>query len=358
MGAIERSHFGTLSDGQRVEAIDLRGEGIELRVITYGAAIQALRVPDRSGAMGDVVLGYPDLDLYETKPQYFGGTIGRYANRIAAGRFELDGRLYQVEPNDGPNALHGGAKGFDKQVWTVAETGEGDRPFVVLERTSPDGEEGFPGELKARVRFTLSAPGELTIGYEATTDRPTLCNLTNHSYFNLGGVEQLGTALNHRLQVMADRFLPIDATAIPNDGLAPVEGTPFDFRQLRRINDGLRNGASRQIVLGRGYDHSFVLSDGMRDKPALAARVEDEISGRAMELWTTEPGLQVYSGNFLDATTVGKFDQLMRQGDAFCLEPQHHPDTPSRSDVPSARLDPGKLYRSTSIYRFANRVIR
>ncbi|MCQ8783380.1 aldose epimerase family protein [Mangrovibrevibacter kandeliae] len=350
--AATRRPFGTLSDGGAVEAVELIGEGISVRLIGFGAAIQSLYVPDRDGRMADVVLGYPDLGLYETRPLYLGATIGRYANRIAHGRFEIDGRLVQLACNNGANSLHGGPGGFHHRNWTIAALGDDPVPSVTFERVSPDGEEGFPGTVTASVRYALTAPGELTIAFEAETDAPTIVNLTNHSFFNLAGTERLQAILDHRLTVDADAYLPIDAGSIPTGEVRSVEGTAFDFRSGRAFGEHIHDGADPQIAAARGYDHNYVLNAGGSIEPVFAARVEDPASGRVMELHTTEPGLQVYSGNFLDASTVGKYGQVQRQSDAFCLEPQHFPDSPNRPEFPSVRLEPGARYRHTSIYRF------
>jgi len=345
-----RESFGTMPDGAPVERVRLRGaDGFEVTIISYGAAVQALHVPDRDGKLADVVLGHDDLQPYLASRRYFGATVGRYANRIAGGAFTLDGQQYRLPVNDGPNSLHGGLHGFDRKNWTIEALGDAS---VTLSCISPDGEEGYPGTLSTRVTYSLTGNSELTIAFEATTEATTVVNLTHHGFVNLGGVEQSGDILDHVLTLHADRYLPVDAVAIPLGGPAQVAGTPFDFREPQPIGARIRQ-ADEQLRLGRGYDHNFCLSDQRLAAPRLAARVEHPLSGRVMELLTDQPGLQFYSGNFLDGTAAGKFAQLYRQSDAFCLEPQAWPDTPNRPDYPSARLDPGQTYRHTSIYRFS-----
>jgi aldose 1-epimerase len=349
-----RARFGTTPDGVAVEAVTLTAShGISARVITYGAALQSLMLPDRMGRASDVVLGYDDLAGYVAKPQYFGTTVGRYANRIARARFTLDGKTYSLAANDGPNALHGGKKGFDKVVWTIAEVKSRPVASVTLTYVSADGEEGYPGTLRVSVTYALGDDETLTTHYEATTDKPTVVNLTNHSLFNLSGVGSGRGVLDQRLTVNADEYTPVDATLIPTGELRAVAGTPFDFRKPAVIGARIRDASDAQIAIGRGYDHNFVLRGGVTEAPKLAARVEDPISGRVVELFTTEPGVQVYTGNFLDGTTIGKSRGAYRQGDGLALEPQKFPDSPNQPAFPSARLDPGKTYRQTSYYRFS-----
>jgi aldose 1-epimerase len=350
---VARAPFGSTPDGIAVEAVTLTSHGITARIITYGATLQSLLAPDRMGRAADVALGYDDLAGYVAKPQFFGATVGRYANRIAGAKFTLDGKAYSLAANNGPNALHGGAKGFDKVVWTIAEVKNGPVASVTLTYTSRDGEEGYPGTLKASVTYALDDHQTLTTSYQATTDKPTIVNLTNHSLFNLAGVPAARSILDHRLMVNADAYTPVDATLIPTGELRNVVGTPFDFRQSIGIGERIRDASDAQIAIGRGYDHNFALRGGVTDTPKLAARVEDPISGRVLELYTTEPGVQVYTGNFLDGTTVGKAHVTYRQGDGLALEPQKFPDSPNRAAFPSARLDPGQTYRQTSYYRFS-----
>ena len=350
--AVTRDGFGTLADGRAVERVRLRGAGgFEARIITYGAALQALLVPDAKGALADIVLGHDDAAGYEARRDFYGATIGRFANRIAGAAFELDGERIALPANDGANTLHGGPGGFDRVLWSVEAIEESDTPAVTLRHVSPDGESDFPGSLDVRVSFRLSAPGELTISYEAVTDRPTVVSLTNHSFFNLDGVAAGGDILDHVLTLAADSFLPTNAEAIPlPEPPRPVAGTPFDFRSGAAIGARIREDDA-QLRAGRGYDHNFCL--GISAQPRLAARVEATSSGRVMELLTNQPGLQFYSGNFLDGAAPGKYGRLHRQSDAFCLEPQAWPDAPNRGDFPSARLDPGETYRHVSIYRFS-----
>lgn len=348
-----RTVFGEMPDGTRIEAITLDTPGsISARVITYGATLQSLMVPDRTGRLDDVVLGYSDLEYYLERPQYFGSTVGRFANRIAGARFSLDGEEFVLAGNDGPNSLHGGARGFDKVVWTVDEITTGPVASVRLSYVSPDGEEGYPGTLHASVTYSLDDTGVLTTSYEATTDKPTIVNLTHHSLFNLAGVQSGRGILSQWLMIESDVYTPVDATLIPTGELRPVAGTPFDFTESHQIGERIRDASDAQIVIGRGYDHNFALRGGASATPKLAARMEDPVSGRVMELFTTEPGLQVYSGNFLDGTVAGKGRVAYRQGDGLALEPQKYPDSPNQPRFPSARLDPGETYRQTSYFRF------
>ena len=347
-----RAVFGTTPDGVAIEAVTLKsGDGITARILTYGATLQALLAPDRAGQLADIALGYDDLAGYVAKPQFFGSTVGRYANRIAGAKFTLDGKAYTLAANNGPNALHGGAKGFDKVVWTIAAVKSGPVASVTLTYTSRDGEEGYPGTLRASVTYSLDENRTLTTSYEATTDKPTIVNLTNHSIFNLAGAPAARSILGHRLMVNADTYTPVDATLIPTGELRSVADTPFDFRQSQPIGARIRDASDTQIAIGRGYDHNFVLRGGATASPKLAARIEDPVSGRVLELFTTEPGVQVYTGNFLDGTTVGKSHTVYRQGDGIALEPQRFPDSPNHSAFPSARLDPGQTYRQTSFFR-------
>ena len=349
----ERESFGKLPDGTAVEAVSLtNGHGVFVRIIAYGAAIQSLKLPDRHGKTADVVLAYPDMAGYLAKPQYFGATVGRFANRIAGAAFSLDGHRYALTRNDGANSLHGGAKGFDKQLWTITEVKSGPTASVTLSRTSPDGEEGYPGELRASVTYSLDEHDALTVRYAATTSRPTVLNLTNHSLFNIAGAASGRDVLGQRLTIAASAYTPVDASLIPTGEIRPVAGGAFDFRSPHLIGERIHNGAEPQLVIGRGYDHNFVIDGGVTPEPKFQARLEDPISGRAMEVSSTEPGLQVYSGNFLDATVVGKDGQIYRQADGLALEPQHFPDSPNRPEFPSTRLDPGQTYRQVSIYRF------
>jgi aldose 1-epimerase len=354
------------ADGTPIEMFTLtNSHGIEVQAMTYGGIITSLKVPDRSGTPGDIVLGFdsPQGYLGDPPPPYFGAIIGRYGNRIAKGRFTLDGHTYTLATNNGPNHLHGGNKGFDKVMWHAEgkETREG--ASIVFTRTSPDGEEGYPGTLEVRVTYTLTDANELIVEYHATTDKATPVNLTQHSYFNLAG-EGSGDILAQELTINADRFTPVDDTLIPTGQLAPVQGTPFDFRRPTPI--GARIGANDdQIKKGPGYDHNWVLNRGTRSEgrgaeagPAglvLAARLRDPKSGRTMEIRTTEPGLQFYSGNFLDGTIKGKHGHVYGKHSGMCLETQHFPDSPNHANFPSTILQPGRSYDSKTVFTFSAR---
>lgn len=348
---VVREVFGTLPDGRPIERISLQGSnGFEARIITFGAALQALMVPDRSGRCDDVVLGHDEFDGYLRNRRFFGATVGRYANRIANARFVLDGNAVQLTANNGKHALHGGPDGFDRKLWQIIEIEEGAEPCVTLAYVSADGEEGYPARLDVRVTYRLTGPSEVSISFEARADRPTIVNLTNHSFFNLEGAASGANILDHRLTVFADRFLAIDPEAIPLTGLPrAVAGTPFDFRTPSTIGARIRRD-EEQLRNGKGYDHNFCL-DGAGEL-RLVARLEAPRSGRILELLTDQPGLQVYSGNYLDGSIQGKQGLLYRQSDAVCLEPQVWPDAPNRPDFPSPRLTPGDTYRHRSVYRF------
>ena len=349
--AAKQVEFGKVAEGM-VQAVDLsNSHGISARIITLGAAIQSLQVPDRNGHSADIVLGHATPAEYVAKPQYFGATVGRYANRIAAGVFTLDGKRYQLATNDGPNHLHGGPRGLDKVLWKVDSISQGPAARVVFSYVSPDGEEGYPGTLKITATYTLNEANELAVEYRATTDKPTVVNITNHSYFNLGGESSGKDVLGHRLTLMADAYTPVDKTLIPTGERRAVAGTPFDFRTPEPIGKRIRDGKDTQLVVGRGYDHTYVVN-GAAGTLRIAARLEDPASGRVMELLSTAPGIQFYSGNFLDGTSVGKSGHLYRQGDALCLEPGVFPDTPNHPDFPTARLDPGATYVNQIVYRF------
>ncbi|HEX5787776.1 MAG TPA: aldose epimerase family protein [Woeseiaceae bacterium] len=354
-GAAEarREDFGATADGTRVTAVRLSNDaGYSVRVLSLGATIQSLEVPDREGNIADVVLGYPTAAEYLDKPRYFGSTVGRYANRIGAARFELDGRTYELEANDGRNHLHGGLEGLDKLHWTVESAESGTPARAVFRVVSPDGAGGYPGTLAVLAEYSLADSGELRIAYEATTDETTIVNITNHAYFNLAGADGGHGILDHELTIHADRYTPVDETLIPTGELAGVAGTAFDFRAPRRIGDEVRDASDPQLVYGRGYDHNFVLNDADGTlRPA--AVLHDPASGRTMELLTTAPGLQFYSGNFLDGLTVGKNERMYRQGDALCLEPQVFPDAPNQPGFPSARLEPGETYSNVMVLRFS-----
>ncbi|WP_174292534.1 aldose epimerase family protein [Sphingomonas bacterium] len=348
----QRSTFGTLPDGRAVPAATLRNaHGVSVRVIAYGAAIQSLRMPDRRGQVADVALGYRTLAEYLAKPQYFGATVGRYANRIAAGRYAVDGRPFQAPVNDGPNSLHGGVAGFDKVLWTVTSVRSGPVASVTLRYVSRDGDQGYPGALTVDATYSLDERDTLTIEYCATTDRLTIVNVTNHNYWNLSGEGSAAGAMGTSVTIPADRYLPTDAHAIPTGELRSVAGTPFDFRQPHAVGERVREGADQQIGYARGYDHNWVIGAEVTPDQHLMARVSDPASGRGFELWSNQPGLQFYSGNFLDATSTGKSGHLYREGDALVFEPQIFPDTPNHPAFGSARLAPGQVYRNVMTYR-------
>lgn len=348
----KRSDFGATKDGTAIQAVTLTGaNGVSARIITYGATLQALNAPDRTGKIADITLGYDTIAAYEAKTNYFGVTVGRYANRIAGGRFTLDGRTYQLPKNNGEASLHGGTKGFDQMVWRIVDIKQGAVASVTLALTSPAGDQGYPGKLDVTVTYTLDDAGALTIDFGATTDAPTVVNMTNHAIFNLAGEGAAGGIYAHRLTIPAKRYLPVDANLIPTGELKPVANTVFDFTTGRVLGDGIRDGRDPQIVVGRGWDHNWVLDKGATADPQLAARVQDPASGRVLEVLTTEPGVQFYSGNFLDGTLVGKQGHVYRMGDGLALEPQKFPDTPNQPAFGSARLDPGQTYRHRMIYR-------
>lgn len=348
-----RAPFGTLADGQKIEVVTLTGDhGVSARVISYGAALQSLNLPDRHGKLADVVLAYPDLKDYVENPQYFGATVGRFANRIAKGKFTLDGKPYQLTINNGPNSLHGGTKGFDKVAWTVTKVTKSPEPSVTLQYVSPDGDQGYPGRLTTTATYTLKSDSELEIDYTATTDKPTIVNISNHTYWNLSG-EGSGSVLDDVLTIPADSFTPTDKTAIPTGKFRPVAGTDFDFRAGMAIDKHIRDGRAEQLLIGHGYDLNWVISRKPAKQMRQVAKVADPHSGRVLTLFSTQPGLQFYSGNFLDGTSKGKSDRIYRQGDAFVLEPQLFPDTPNHPDFGSGRLDPGQTYHNRIVYRFS-----
>jgi len=348
-----RAPFGQTGDGKTVEIVTLTNtHGMRARIMTYGASLQSLLVPDRRGKLADVVLGYDSLQGYLDRRQYFGATVGRYAIRIARGRFTLDGKTYQLTLNEAPNSLHGGVKGLDMQLWKIVDLKQGPQASVTLEYVSPDGDQGYPGTLTIRATYALSEDNQLTIAYTATTDKTTIVNLSNHTYWNLGG-EGSGTVMDQRLTIAGAAITPVDAASIPTGQILSVADTPYDFRTAKPIGRDIRDGRSQQLLFGHGYDMNWVIARSETTQPRVVARVEDAQSGRVMTLLSTKPGLQFYSGNFLDGTTVGKAEHIYRQGDAFVLEPQLFPDTPNHPEFGSARLDPGQTYRNTIIYRFS-----
>jgi aldose 1-epimerase len=348
----KREPFGTLADGRQVEAVVLRNQaGIRVRIMALGAAVQSLLVPDRTGHAGDIVLGFDSPEEYVQNPSYFGATVGRFANRIAKGRFTLDGKAYTLATNNHGNHLHGGLKGFDKVLWTIDSVKSASPATAVFSYTSPEGEEGYPGTLHVTATYSLDDDATLRVEFKATTDKSTIVNISNHSYFNLSA-ETGASVLNHLLLVNASKYTPVDAGLIPTGELRAVQGTPFDFRKPTPIGARVRDGHDQQIRYGRGYDHNFAL-DGALGEMRLAARIADPSSGRVMEIFSAAPGLQFYSGNFLDATIAGKGGRVYREGDALVLEPQLFPDAPNQPAFPSARLDPGKTYVNTMEYRFS-----
>jgi aldose 1-epimerase len=350
---IEKTAFGKTTDGQPVDLYTLTNDkGMVVTLANWGATIVSILTPDRNGKMADVVLGYDNVTGYLTNPTFFGCTIGRYGNRIAKGRFTLDGKEYTLPLNNGPNSLHGGPEGFHKKLWMAEEVKAPDAVGVRMHYLSKDGEEGYPGDLHVMVTFTLDNQNELKINYEATTDKPTVVNLTNHSYFNLLG-DAAGDILGHVLTINADRFTPVDSTLIPTGELRPVEGTPFDFRQPTTIGARI-NQKDEQLSFGKGYDHNFVINQ-KGPKPWLAAEVFEPTTGRVVDVLTTEPGVQFYSGNFLDGTLVGKKGVVYKYRSGLCLETQHYPDSPNHPDFPSTTLRPGEKYQTTTIYKFSTR---
>lgn len=354
----KRETFGNMPDGSKVDAVVLsNAHGMQARIIALGASIQSLATPDRNGKSANIALGYATLADYLGNPQYFGATVGRYANRIAKGKFTLDGHAYSVPVNNGVNSLHGGSKGFDKVLWTVGEVKhDAGKASVTLSYVSPDGDMGYPGKLTASVTYTLDEENHLSIDYRATTDKTTIVNLSNHAYWNLSG-EGSGSVMEHRLTIPGDAYLPVDAGSIPTGEIRKVAGTPFDFRQAKPIGRDIRTNDA-QLLDGHGYDHNWVISKDEAAALRVVARVEDPASGRVLTLKSSKPGLQFYSGNFLDGTSVGTGGHVYRQGDAFVLEPQLYPDTPNQAAFGSARLEPGHEYRNLIVYEFTTESAR
>lgn len=345
---MENRPFGKTPEGENVDLYTLtNAKGVEVSISTYGGDVVSLKVPDRAGKFADVVLGFDDFQGYLLPPPYFGALVGRYGNRIAKGMFSLDGVKYKLAVNNGENSLHGGLKGFDKRVWKAKQASP---ESLELSYLSKDGEEGYPGNLSSTVTYTLTDNNELKIDYVATTDKKTVLNLTNHSYFNLAG-EGEGDILGHVVMIDADRFTPTDPGLIPTGELRKVDGTVFDFRKPRAIGERI-NVTDEQLLGAKGYDQNWVLNrtgDGLQ----LAARVKEPHSGRVMEVLTTQPGLQFYTGNFLDGTIHGKGGKIYGQRSAFCMETQHFPDSPNHPDFPTTELKPGETYHHTTMYRFS-----
>jgi aldose 1-epimerase len=350
---VSKQNFGKTADRQEIDLYTLTNRnGVEVKITNFGGIVVSLKVPDRNRKFDDVVLGFNDLDTYLKGHPNFGALIGRYGNRIAKGRFTLNGVEYKLAVNNGENHLHGGIKGFDKVVWTGKEFPTRAGAAVRLTYLSKDGEEGYPGNLNVAVVYTLTNNNELRIDYTATTDKDTVTNLTHHSYFNLAG-EGNGDILNHRLILRANRFTPTDAGSIPTGELRSVIGTPFDFRTAKAIGERIDQD-EEQLKFGNGYDHNFVVN-GRSGSLRQAAIVSEPTTGRVMEVWTTEPGVQLYTGNFLDGTLTGKADKPYARRSGFCLETQHYPDSPNKPNFPTTTLRKGATYVSTTIYRFSAR---
>jgi len=348
---MEKKVFGTTADGKTADLYTLKNKnGMQVSITNFGATVVSIVVPDKAGKMADVALGYDDLAGYELNKNYLGVLVGRYGNRIAHGKFSIDGTEYTLAKNNGDNSLHGGIKGFNKAMWEAKDVSKGGEAAVEMKYVSKDGEEGYPGNLSVTVVYTLTNKNELKIDYSATTDKKTVVNLTNHTYFNLAG-QGNGDILKQELMINADTFTPVDSGVIPTGELKKVEGTPFDFRKPTAI--GARIDANdEQIKLGGGYDHNFVLSRKAATGLSLAARVSDAVSGRTMEVWTTEPGVQFYTGNFLDGSFKGKGGIAYQKRTAFCLETQHFPDSPNHPSFPTTLLKPGEKYHTTTVYKF------
>ena len=348
------SSFGTMPDGRDVPAVTLtNGRGISVKVIALGASIQSMMMPDKAGKSEDVQIGYDTLEGYLSKPEFFGATVGRVANRIAKGRFTLDGKTYRTPTNDGPNSLHGGTKGFDKVLWDVTDVKGGPTASVTLRYVSPDGDMGYPGTVTTFATYSLDERNQLTIEYRATTDKATVVNISNHAHWNLAGVGSPRGAMGHVVTIPAERYTPTDATAIPTGINVPVAGTVFDFRKPRAIGDRVRDARDPQIAYGRGYDHNWVIGTAVTPTLHMMSRVVDPVSGRSFELWSNQPGLQFYSGNFFNATITGKKGQIYRMGDAIVMEPQLFPDAPNQPNFPSVRLDPGQVYKNMMVYKLS-----
>jgi len=347
--AIDKKSFGKTPDGKEAFLYTLKNKnGMEVEITNFGGCVVSIKVPDKSGKFADVALGFDSVADYAKPDPYFGALIGRYGNRIAGGKFTLDGKTYQIPQNDGPNSLHGGKVGFDKRFWDAKDSTDASGQHLHLHYLSPDGEQGFPGNLNVDVTYTLNDKNELSIAYTATTDKNTVLNLTNHTYFNLKG-EGSGQIVDHQIMIAADRFTPVDATLIPTGELKSVAGTPFDLRKLTLISAHIDDN-NEQLKLGLGYDHNFVLNSG--GKMAMAAKVVEPASGRVLEVLTDQPGVQFYTGNHLDGTAKGK-GHVYKFRDGFCLETQHFPDSPNHPNFPSTELKPGETFKSTTIYRFS-----
>lgn len=354
-----REDFGSLRDGTPVESVVLTTDsGFSARIIALGAILQSMKVPGGGGA-ADVVLGFDDAQSYLDHPSYFGATIGRFANRIGGGRFTLENDTFTLDANEGENTLHGGGAGWDKKVWRIADVkAQGEEASVTFRYDSPDGEMGFPGNVQASVTYTLDESGALTIAHQATTDAPTVVNMTNHSYFNLSGHEHLESVEGQVLTIPASAYTPVSASLIPTGEIRQVNGTPFDFRSAKTIGRDIRDGSDPQLLIANGYDHNFIVDAPADGSLRLVAKLSHAASGRTMQMWSDQPALQFYSGNFLDGSFAGKTQVVYRQGDGLCLEPQTYPDAPNKPDFPQARLDPGETYKHVMQLRFTTAVKR
>jgi aldose 1-epimerase len=351
--SVKKEVFGSFN-GQAVHIYTLtNSRGMEVKILTYGGVIQSVKVPDRRGRLENVTLGFDNLTDYIERSPYFGNITGRYANRIALGKFTLDGVVYNLPINNPPNSLHGGTVGFDKHIWATTVIQNRDGVGLRMTLTSPHLDQGYPGTMKAEVVYLLTNDNEIRMDYRATTDRKTVVNLTNHAYWNLEG-EGTGSIDDHVLKLNASHYTPVDPTLIPTGAIDPVAGTPMDFTRSTAIGDRIRDGFE-QLVIGRGYDHNWVLDRPSPSDTSMirAARVREPGSGRVLEIFTTEPGIQFYSGNFLDGTLVGTSGRMYRQGDGFALETQHYPDSPNKPNFPSTVLRPGQVYNTTTIYQFS-----
>ena len=351
----KRGTFGKLPDGRTVDSVLLtNNRGISANIIAYGASIQSLVMPDRAGKKADIALGHESMEGYLKFPNFIGSTVGRFANRINAGRFTLNGQTYQTPLNDSTNSLHGGSMGFDKVLWDVVSVKDGPAASVTLRYVSPDGDQGYPGQLTVDATYSLDEANNLTIEYTATTDKETIVNISNHAYWNLSGEGSSNGAMGHVVTIPADAYTPVNETLIPTGELRPVAGTVFDFRKPRVINDRVRDASDQQIAYGRGYDHNWVVGREVTKTQHLMAKVSDPASGRSFELWSNQPGLQFYSGNFLNGTFSGKAKKIYRGGDAIVMEPQIFPDAINQKGFPEARLQPGQTYRNIMTYKLSS----